>query len=246
MKHWIIYMYTFPNEKRYIGKSCRSLRNRQGKEFCNYERCTVLYRAIQKYGAENIVQTVLFENDMEDEYACRLEQICIALFKTNCCQYKNPSYGYNLTNGGEGVSGWHPDEDRYKELCKMLEVFADRRRGEHPSIETRTKMSISAKKRKYVPMSEETKRKISIANSRENMTEETRIRRSNSKKKKIIVIKEETGEIMIFDSMTECAEYFHVAPSMITRYCNETRKNKYGYKFQYLPTTTESRERYCM
>ena len=42
---------------------------------------------------------------MTDEYSSRLEMICIALFKTNCLKYVNPSYGYNMTDGGEGRVG---------------------------------------------------------------------------------------------------------------------------------------------
>ena len=34
----------------------------------------------QKYGVESIQQQILFENYMPDEYASRLEMLCIALF----------------------------------------------------------------------------------------------------------------------------------------------------------------------
>lgn len=111
-RKWIIYMYTFPNGKRYIGKTSRSLKERQeSSNFIGYRACPVLYRAIQKYGAENIKQDVLFENYMTDEYSSRLEMICVALFKTNCNRYRNPSYGYNTTDGGEGSAGFKQTEE---------------------------------------------------------------------------------------------------------------------------------------
>ena len=105
LKKWIIYMYTFPNGKRYIGKTSKTLKERQGVGFCNYDRKTVLGKAIDKYKIENIKQDILFESEMTDEYSSKLEMICIALFKTNCLRYTSPSYGYNMTDGGEGRIG---------------------------------------------------------------------------------------------------------------------------------------------
>ena len=105
LSKWIIYMYTFPNGKKYIGKTSKTLKERQGVGFCNYDKNTILGKAIDKYKIENIKQDILFESEMTDEYSSRLEMICIALFKTNCLRYANPSYGYNMTDGGEGRVG---------------------------------------------------------------------------------------------------------------------------------------------
>lgn len=115
-RKWIIYMYTFPNGKRYIGKTSTSLKDRQGGvNWCGYSHCSVLMKAVRKYGVENIKQEILFENEMTDEYSSRLEQICILLFKTNCKKFKNPQYGYNTTDGGEGTIGhYHTEESKKK------------------------------------------------------------------------------------------------------------------------------------
>ena len=105
-RKWIIYMYTFPNGKRYIGKTSSTLKDRQGgSNWSGYKHCSVLMRAVKKYGVENIIQEILFESFMTDEYAARLESICILLFKANCLKFSNPSYGYNMTDGGEGTIG---------------------------------------------------------------------------------------------------------------------------------------------
>lgn len=107
-RKWIIYMYTFPNGKRYIGKTSKSLKERQeGPSWTGYNNSTVLMKAVKKYGVENIQQDILFEDFMTDEYSSRLEMICILLFKTNCRRFKNPQYGYNTTDGGEGTLGHH-------------------------------------------------------------------------------------------------------------------------------------------
>lgn len=115
-KKWIIYMYTFPNGKRYIGKTYRSLKERQeSSNWVGYRDCPVLYRAIQKYGVNNIKQDILIEDYMTDSRSSELEMYYIALYKTNCCKYQNPSYGYNVTDGGEGTSGLkHTEEAKEK------------------------------------------------------------------------------------------------------------------------------------
>ena len=118
-RKWIIYMYTFPNGKRYIGKTSTSLKDRQGgANWVGYSHCTVLMKAIQKYGTDNIKQEILFEDEMTDEYSSRLEQMCILLFKTNCRRFKNPQYGYNTTDGGDGSIGHHHTEESKKKMSE--------------------------------------------------------------------------------------------------------------------------------
>lgn len=239
INHWIIYMYTFPNGKKYIGKTKRSMSKRQGHDFVGYKNCTVLWKAIQKYGTENIQQDILFEDDMTDEYASRLEQICILLFKINCNKFFQPKFGYNLTDGGEGVSGWHPDEKRLKILRAQMHEFHERRRGTHPSEETRQKQRDAKLGKKRGPMNEETKNKISIANSRENMSEETHIRRSDSKKKKVVATHRVTKEQIIFNSLEDVSKYFNVGPSTPTRWCKKQRRPSVDYDFDYLSTNND-------
>ena len=106
-RKWIIYMYTFPSGKRYVGKTSQSLKDRQeGPSWTGYGNSTILMKAVRKYGIENIQEEILFENNMTDEYAARLEQICILLFKANCLRFSDPTYGYNMTDGGEGTLGY--------------------------------------------------------------------------------------------------------------------------------------------
>ena len=245
INHWIIYMYTFPNGKRYIGKTKCRLNKRQGPNFKRYENCKLLWNAIQKYGEDNIVQEILFENDMTDEYAARLEQICILLFKTNANKF-GKSYGYNLTDGGDGMTGWTPDEERYRQLVEQMRLFGEKRRGTHPTEEAKKKMS-DAKKGENNPnygkhMSDETKKKISIANSRENMSEETKQRRSKAVKKVVEATNIITGEKLIFQSLEEAASYFGVANSTMSRWAHGLRNPNNGYEFKIYPRTTTKRE----
>lgn len=240
-------MYTFPNEKRYIGKTKRSLSERQGSFFIGYKGCPILWNAIQKYGIENIKQDILFEREMSDEEASRLEQICILMFKTNINRFENPKLGYNLTDGGEGLSGWKPNEERYNALVEQMHEFHEKRRGSHHSEEAKKKMSEAKKGNKNPnygkPLTDERKKKIGLANSRENMSEETKKRRSAAVKKKVIAIHNETKEELVFVSCEEAAEYFGVQSSSITRWANGSRKPRNNnYTFKIYPRTTTKRE----
>ena len=63
LKKWIIYMYTFPNGKRYIGKTHRELHERQGSSnFIDYKNNPLLWKAVEKYGVDNVKQDILVEN----------------------------------------------------------------------------------------------------------------------------------------------------------------------------------------
>ena len=239
-------MYTFPNGKRYIGKTKRSLSKRQGSFFNGYKHCTLLWNAIQKYGVENIKQEILFENDMTDESASRIEQSCILMFKTNANRFNNPSYGYNLTDGGDGLSGWTPNEEQYEKRVEQLRELHKKQIGSHHSETSKEKMSIAklgANNPNYgKPMDEDRKRKIAIANSRENMSEETKKRRSAAVKKKVTATHNKTGEELIFESCEKAAEYFGVRQSSITRWAKGNRTPNNDYTFKIYPRTTTKRE----
>ena len=107
-RKYIIYMYTFPNGKRYVGKTSRTLKQRQGVGWTNYDECPALFNAINKYKPENIKQEILAEGMMTKDESSEIEKYYIALYKTNCNRYRDPEYGYNLTDGGDDGSGPRP------------------------------------------------------------------------------------------------------------------------------------------
>lgn len=95
MNNYKVYQHIFPNGKSYIGITSQKLtdRWRRGK---GYSETTYVYKAIQKYGWDNIEHKVLYEN-LTKEQAEAKERELIQQFNT-----MNPEYGYNLTRGGEG------------------------------------------------------------------------------------------------------------------------------------------------
>lgn len=93
-KVYSVYKHTTPNGKSYIGIT-RQNPERRWQNGNGYSTQQYFYRAIQKYGWDNISHHVLEENLTHDE-ACDKEKYYINKFCTN-----NRKYGYNITSGGD-------------------------------------------------------------------------------------------------------------------------------------------------
>lgn len=91
-----VYMHTSPNGKKYVGITKQEVAHRW-QNGNGYKSNSRFYRAILKYGWDNIKHEVLFDNLTQEE-AYELEREMIALNESN-----NPNYGYNQTEGGENA-----------------------------------------------------------------------------------------------------------------------------------------------
>ena len=109
----------------------------------------LILKAEQKYGIENFTKEYLAFCDTEEKLNW-LERFYIKKYNAKEC-------GYNLSDGGEGCLGFHPDHRGSK----------NPNFGKHRSDETKRKISMSRKGEKNPNFgkhwSEETKRKISIS-----------------------------------------------------------------------------------
>jgi len=95
------------NSKKYIGKSV-NYKSRMGNHRRMEDDCRYLNNAILKYGWENFRQEIIID-DVPEEDLSNLETSYIDVEDTLA-----PN-GYNLTKGGEGMSGYkHTDETRKK------------------------------------------------------------------------------------------------------------------------------------
>lgn len=150
-------MHVTPKNKIYFGiTSAKNPENRWGKHGEGYKTQQLFWRAIQKYGWDNIQHLVLLDN-LSKEWACKLEQDFIWRYKSN-----DPEYGYNIAAGGNGCTGYTFSKEQIENRRqKML--------GHPVSPETRKKIGDANKiALKGKTLSEETKHKLSIALSGEN------------------------------------------------------------------------------
>ena len=116
-KKWYVYIHTNKtNNKVYIGITSWEPEDRWGYNGNRYykQEQPIFYKAIKKYGWDNFEHIIFAENLTERE-AKHMEILLIALYKSNCCKYRNPSYGYNMTDGGDGTTGrTHSEETKQK------------------------------------------------------------------------------------------------------------------------------------
>ena len=124
---YCVYKHTCPNGKVYIGITGLSPTRRwqHGK---NYISNTYFYRAIEKYGWDNIKHEILAEG-LSKEEAGRREKELIAFYKSD-----RRNYGYNICPGGE--INIPSAETRLK--------MGHARRGKKHSAEARLNMSKAA------------------------------------------------------------------------------------------------------
>jgi group I intron endonuclease len=174
MKIYCAYMHVNKiNGKKYVGITCQDVRDRWKNGSGYREGQSVFFNAIQKYGWENFEHVIVKENLSFDE-ASKLEIDLIALHKTNCCKYKNPEYGYNMTDGGDGHKGWIPTEENRKNMSNS-------HKGRKLSEEHKLKIGSSVKGR---VLSDEHKQKISQSNKNRFFSDETKQKISNAKRGK--------------------------------------------------------------
>jgi hypothetical protein len=117
-----LYRVTAPSGKAYVGITSKTteLRWEKHKEHALGKRASgALYAALRKYGCESFeIETLVVADDWG--YLCELEKKAINVYGT-----KAP-FGYNLTDGGEGVLG--PRD----EATKIAISIAQKKRFENP------------------------------------------------------------------------------------------------------------------
>lgn len=93
-----VYIHLFPNQKVYVGITSRPVEVRWGRNGAGYFEQPLIYRAIKKYGWQNIEHEV-FASKLTKQEAIRMEIKLIDLLKAN-----DSNYGYNISTGGFGFS----------------------------------------------------------------------------------------------------------------------------------------------
>ena len=126
------------NGKSYIGQTGSSLSRRTQSDFSGYKDCTVFYHAIQKYGHENIITTILCQCSTLAEANWK-EQWYIKRYNTLA-----PN-GYNLQSGGDNFN--HSSESRQRMSVLRQGEFAPMY-GKSHTLETKEKLSKSKRGKK--------------------------------------------------------------------------------------------------
>lgn len=205
---WIVYKHTFPNGKVYIGITGQKTYKRwkYGKGYTTL----IMQNAIQKYGWNNVIHEILFDNLTQEEAELKEVEL-IKKYRSN--EYE---YGYNLATGGGVNCG-------YKHMVEFRENISKRQLGK-PST------------RKNYHTSEETKKKLSEANKGKKLSQETKAKMSASRQNGNVwnatpIINLDTNEI--FNSQRMAGLKYHFNYKNINLVLKGERKTAGGFHWAY-------------
>lgn len=109
----LVYIVKFPNNKVYVGITSRTLTYRKYEHLFRKREGSkrLLYNALRKYDGQEIWE----ELEKCDNYqlAKEREKHYIQQFKSN-----DKTYGYNLTNGGDGTVGYKFTDEQKERSSK--------------------------------------------------------------------------------------------------------------------------------
>lgn len=212
METYSLYMHENKiNKKKYIGITCQKPVSARWKNGYGYEKSPLFNNAIKKYGWDNFIHTILFENLTKEE-AEKLEYEYIKKYMSN-----NKKYGYNIENGGK-VSKL---SEQQKQHLRDINI------GKHHTEETKKKMSLSHKGTNY---REGTTQSEQFKEYRKKQW--LGIKNPNSKK-----IKQYTLDgifIKEYNYMNEAKQELNVKSTChISDCCRGLRNKAYGYIWKY-------------
>lgn len=227
--NYTVYMHIFPNNKVYIGITCRNPKYRwnNGK---NYKTNEVMCRAIKKYGWENVKHEILYENLTKEE----AEQKEIELIAK--CNSTDKNYGYNIENGGKCV-GRVSEETKIKISKNNARYW----KGKKLPKETREKMSLSMKNRKIkresIFKALETKRKKYpngiIISFEERKRRSDKMKNNKISAKGIIQLDREGNFIKEWFCISDASRELKINNGSIVSCAKGRRKSAGGYIWKY-------------
>lgn len=214
-KKYVVYRHIVPNGKMYVGLT-RINPIKRWNYGNGYKDCTLFFRAINKYGWDNIQHEILLDN-LTKEQASLAERLFIGYWDLT-----NSDKGYNLEAGG--FTGYDISDATRKKMSESA-------RKRKASDETRRKISIANIGRKHT---EETKRLISKLYTGNGNPMYGKHGADNPTSKKVVAIDKESGDVVYtFDSLHEAGAYTHANVANICYCCQGKRKSAGGYHWQY-------------
>lgn len=238
-KKWCVYIHTNKyNNKSYIGITNQQANERWGSNGHNYLRKTkqgeyqqpAMARALKKYPDwDNDWEHIIFMDNLSEEKAKHMEILLIALYKTNCCKYKRPSYGYNMTDGGEGTTGRCCSDKTRKKISISNTGKPSHNKGKCLPDEVKKKIS---KSHQGKTMSIEARKKMS--ESKQQLSQKARENMSNAHDKiPILQFTMDGCLVEEYNSITEASRQTGIHKGSICATCKNKHKSAGGFIWKY-------------
>lgn len=202
MNIWTIYEHISPSGKIYVGITSMKPEARW-ESGSGYKPCVLFYKAIQKYGWNNI-QHIIIAAGLGEGTAKNMEKDLIAFNKAK-------GISYNITDGGDGALG-RPCSALRKEMTRNIW------KGKKIPKEIVAKFSVSLRGKKKSTEHIEKIRLGKIGNGNGN--------------KRVHFIKD-NAVVFKFPSCVEAARHFNVHPNNISRCARKEYKTFKGYVVTY-------------
>ena len=222
-RSYVVYLHinkingkTYVGITKYVDNPNRRWRNGNG-----YRMDSIIYKAINKYGWNNFNHIIFCKTSKE--IACLLERDLIKF-------YKGRKISYNIGLGGEGSKSFS------EETKEKLRSYVPYIKGRHHTEEAKKKISEAGKR----PCSEETKRKIGVANSGVNngmygksISDYARRLIIEKFSKPVLQLDLNNNIINRFSSASEAERHLGGKGNHVGCCCLGKRKTAYGYKWRY-------------
>jgi len=213
MQVGIIYKYTSPSGKIYIGQTVSSNNRKNSHKHITSKTNTKFGNAIKKYGIDNLEYEEIYKT--KDITLCDKDKLKTILDKLEIAYisyYDSYSNGYNCTLGGGGILGHKHSEETKRQ-------FSINRIGNTNCLGNKH--------------SDETKQKISKAQKGKIVSEETKLKIGNSHKKQISQYSKSGEFIKNWESIKNASEKLNIDASGIIKVCKGTRKTSGGFTWKY-------------
>ena len=210
MNNYKVYIHKFPNGKAYIGITRQEPKIRWGGGN-GYVRNEYMYRAIKKYGWENIDHIILFDGLSEAD-ACEIEKSLIKKHRTN-----EKEFGYNIESGGQCSNLAESTKQKLREAHI----------GKSASEETREKMRAS--RNRFLSENPDEYKK-----TMDNMM--LAIEKAAELKRKPVIQYDLDGNFLaVWNSTREAERVLGIYHSHIAKCCNKVPKYNTagGYRWEY-------------
>lgn len=226
-KKWCVYMHTNKiNGKKYIGITSLKPVERWGTKGQKY-KTSHFYNAIKKYGWDNFTHEILF-TELEEQEAKDTEIRLISKYKT-----KNSEYGYNLTDGGDGVRGYCASEEHRKKI-------SERQKGKTPwNKGKKYNLFANSEIQKIKWQNKDYRQNMVDKNTGKILSEETKdkISKNNPRRRSVYQLDRDTLDVLNkFDCVIDAIRFisgdkFSYNQSVILNVINGVNSYAYGYKW---------------